>query len=278
MSLTADGHVHSEWSWDALKGSMYDTCARAVELGLPAVAFTEHVDFTPFRAGHLVNAYPDLVGEDGILRTPPFDVTGYLDSIDRCTLAFPGLRILSGMEVGQPHRHAAELREIRSQGRFDRVIGSLHCLFDGRYFAEPFELFADRAPADVFRDYLGEIPQMVRMATLLDVLAHIDYPVRAWPDDAPAFDPRDFEDEFRLALRAVALSELALEINSKVPLHPLILSWWGEVGGEKVTFGSDGHEPENLGRELAVVTAMAEAQDFVPDREPHLPWRRRKVH
>jgi histidinol phosphatase-like PHP family hydrolase len=44
--LPSDGHVHSEWSWDALAGSMEGTCARAIEVGLPAVAFTEHLDHT----------------------------------------------------------------------------------------------------------------------------------------------------------------------------------------------------------------------------------------
>jgi histidinol phosphatase-like PHP family hydrolase len=46
--LPADGHVHSEWSWDAENGSMEQTCARAVAMGLPAVAFTEHADYTPW--------------------------------------------------------------------------------------------------------------------------------------------------------------------------------------------------------------------------------------
>jgi hypothetical protein len=41
-ALPADGHVHSQWSWDALAGSMEGTCARAAEIGLPALAFTEH--------------------------------------------------------------------------------------------------------------------------------------------------------------------------------------------------------------------------------------------
>ena len=44
--LPPDGHVHSEWSWDAAGGSMERSCARAVELGLPSIAFTEHADFT----------------------------------------------------------------------------------------------------------------------------------------------------------------------------------------------------------------------------------------
>ena len=46
MVIPLDGHVHSEWSWDAIAGDMEATCARAVEIGLPAVAFTEHVDHT----------------------------------------------------------------------------------------------------------------------------------------------------------------------------------------------------------------------------------------
>ena len=45
--LPADGHVHSEWSWDAVDGSMERT-APAVAMGLPAVAFTEHADYTPW--------------------------------------------------------------------------------------------------------------------------------------------------------------------------------------------------------------------------------------
>ena len=49
--LPPDSHVHSQWSWDALAGSMEGTCQRAVEIGLPAVAFTEHADFTPWSLG-----------------------------------------------------------------------------------------------------------------------------------------------------------------------------------------------------------------------------------
>ena len=35
-----DDHTHTEWSWDARSGSMEGSCARAVELGLPSIAFT----------------------------------------------------------------------------------------------------------------------------------------------------------------------------------------------------------------------------------------------
>ncbi len=167
---------------------MDDTCARAVEMGLPAIAFTEHVDNTPFRAGYLVDNFGDLVS-DGILTAPKLDVAGYLDCVERCRAKYRNLRILTGMEVGQPHRHHDEVADLLATGTFDRVIGSLHCLTDGGEFAEPFDLIARRPADTMFRDYLTEIPHMVAESPLFTVLAHIDYPVRSWPADAKPFHP-----------------------------------------------------------------------------------------
>jgi histidinol-phosphatase (PHP family) len=47
-----DNHVHSQWSHDTgPRASMTAACERAVELGIPSVAFTEHLDFTTARPG-----------------------------------------------------------------------------------------------------------------------------------------------------------------------------------------------------------------------------------
>jgi histidinol-phosphatase (PHP family) len=271
MQLPADGHAHSQWSWDARMGSMEESCAAAVELGLPAVAFTDHLDLTPFRAGYLVENFGPLV-TDGTLTAPEFDVAGYFDCIEHCRSKYPGLRLLAGLEVGQPHHHGRELASLVGSRPFDRILGSLHCLEDDGRFAEPFELFAHRPAATVFRDYLAEIPRMVDGSELFEVFAHIDYPVRSWPDDAQPFDPRDYEDELRFALRAIAAGGRALEVSAKLPLSPLILDWWVEAGGRRVTFGSDGHEPWTLGRGLAGVAAMAESRGFRPDTRLEDPW------
>ncbi len=113
------------------------TCAQAVTQGLPAVAFTEHVDFTPFRAGFLSTSYPEFADfiADGILVAPPLDVDGYLECVQQCHEAYPDLTILTGIEVGQPHRHIDQVAALLSVGAFDRVLGSLHCLSDGGEFA-----------------------------------------------------------------------------------------------------------------------------------------------
>ncbi len=269
MQLPADGHVHTEFSWDADRGAMNATCARAVALGLPAVAFTEHVDFTPFRAGFLEPKFPDYV-TDRLLHAPPLDVPRYLNSIDRCRAAYPDLQILTGLEIGQPHLHRAEVTALLALAPFDRVIGSLHCLPDtDGTMAEPWELFPHHPPAEIFRAYLAEIPAMVNASDAFNVLGHIDYPVRSWPGP---FNPLDFEEELRNALSAVAAADRALELNTRLPLDPLILRWWREEGGQQLTSGSDAHLPEALATGLAEAAAVATAHGFGPGSSPTDPW------
>jgi histidinol-phosphatase (PHP family) len=276
--LPADSHVHSEWSWDAPLGSMERTCARAVELGLPAVAFTEHVDHTswPVLPGDLVGHehLGAFVGPDGTIVPPTMDTEGYLACLARCRDRFPDLRIISGLEIGEPHRHRAAIAPLLATGAFERVLGSLHCVPVGERFSEMPELYRTRQPGDVIREYLAEIPRLVRGTDSFAVLAHIDYPVRYWPAQAGPFDPDVFQDEYRHALRVLADSGRALEVNTRLPLHPRIVRWWREEGGEAVTFGSDAHHPAALAYGFADAAAMVEAHGFRPGAHPYDFWTR----
>lgn len=274
--LAADSHVHSEWSWDAPYGSMERTCARAVDLGLPAVAFTEHADFTTWTVdvGDLDDHLRALAAPDGSLTPPQMDLDGYLECLQRCRDRFPGLRILSGLELGEAHWHSEVAAKILEAGQFDRVLGSLHCLPVGERFFEPPDLFRQQPAAEVFRDYLAEVHRLVTGSGVFAVLAHIDYPVRYWPAHAEPFDPDAFEDEFRHALQALAAGGRALEVNTQVPLHPEIVRWWHEEGGEAITFGSDAHDPTVLASGFAEAAAMAEAHGFRAGRHPYDFWLR----
>ncbi|GIF99401.1 PHP domain-containing protein [Catellatospora citrea] len=276
--LPADSHVHSQWSWDAAVGDMEGSCARAVELGLPAIAFTEHLDHTVWTVefdgldpgAHLAK----MADPNGLLTPPAFDVPGYLAAVARCRERFPSLVVLSGLEVGEPHRHAEAVAQVLAAGPFDRVLGSVHCLPTGDGFAEPPGLYPRQQAADVMRQYLAEIAALAGQSQVFSVLAHIDYAVRYWPAQAGPFDPCAFEDEFRHALRALADSGRALEVNTKVPLHPEVVGWWRQEGGRAVTFGSDAHHPAGLGRGFGAAVAMVEAYGFRPGRHPHDLWTR----
>lgn len=276
MSLPADSHVHSEWSWDAPLGAMAATCARAVEIGLPAIAFTEHLDHTVWVATPEVldmsEHLASLAGPDGSIAPLPFDAAGYLASIAQCRERFPGLRILSGLEVGEPHWHVEATAKVLAAGPFDRVLGSVHSLPVGDAFAEPPGHFARQAAADVMRRYLAEVAELITSSDVFEVLAHIDYPLRTWPADIEPADVRAFEDEFRHALRLLADSGRTLEVNTKLPLDPDIVRWWREEGGSTVTFGSDAHFPEVLAHGFAEARDMVEAHGFRPGRDPHDYW------
>jgi histidinol-phosphatase (PHP family) len=274
LVLPADGHVHSEWSWDAETGSMERTCARALELGLPALAFTEHADLGGWAVlASDLDEYPHLrafVTEDrapgdpvgGTLRPPPLDVEGYLASVQRCRERFPDVRIISGIELGEPHRNRAAVARLLAAGQFERVLGSLHCLPDGDGFSELPNLFRQRPAADVIRDYLAELVRLIEGSDAFAVLGHIDYALRYWPASAGPFEVHAFEAEFRHALRVLADGGRTLEVNTRGRLPPEIVRWWREEGGQTVTFGSDAHDPTGLARGFSEAAALAEATGF----------------
>ena len=279
-SLPADGHVHSEWSWDARAGGggdMEGTCARAVELGLPAVAFTEHVDHITWAVtpgSDFAVFYASVIAGDGTMTPPPLDVDGYLAAVERCRHLYPGLRVLTGVEVGEPHWFADEAARLLAGGRFERVLGSLHSLsLDGEYM-EPPELFRRRPVDEVMRAYLAELHGLVVASDAFAVLAHVDYAARYWPEDAAPYDPHAFEDELRHVLRALAATDRALEVNTRLPLHPDVVSWWRDEGGRAVTFGSDAHEPVALAHGFREAADMVEAHGFRPGSDPWQAWLR----
>ncbi len=84
----------------------------------------------------------------GSLIAPEFDLDGYLECVERCRAAYPELVILSGVEMGQPHRHAAELADLLSRASLDRVLGSLHCLLDRRRARDEWREVVDEVAAD----------------------------------------------------------------------------------------------------------------------------------
>jgi len=258
---------------------MVDSCARAVQLGLGAIAFTEHADFDNRRIDEHQRALlgPHLrrhLRLDGVLAPPELDLAGYLDCLQGCRERFPRLRVLTGVELSEPHWHPERTADLLGSAQIDRALGSVHSLRspDGD---RPVELmFADRPPHDVLRDYLAEVLRLVESPAPFHILAHVDYAVRYWPAAAAPFRPADFEDELRGVLRALAASGRALEINTQVPLTPELIGWWAECGGGRVSFGSDAHRPGDVANGFAAAADAAADAGFRAGREPvDLWWR-----
>jgi len=271
--LPADNHVHSQWSYDTFgRASMVAGCERALELGLPAVAFTEHLDFSDYGPGDAIAAAGIRPGWWDAMR--PLDVTGYLASIEECRHRFPSLRILSGVEAGEPHLFAGSVDAVLAAGSFDRVLGSLHALAWEGGQVNSSSLFRILEPAEVMRRYLAEVVALVEGSGAFEILAHLDYPRRHWPASAGPYAESAFEPEYRAVLRALASSGRVLEINTFSPLASVtLLRWWREEGGRAVSFGSDAHVASRVGDKFRRAVEIAEAAGFGRGRDPAGFWR-----
>jgi histidinol-phosphatase (PHP family) len=275
LMLPTDNHVHSRWSWDtAGSSSMELACARAVELGLPGLAFTEHVDFTAWHAGDAGSHRGHAVGPRP--RVQPFDVAGYSADLARCREAFPQLRILSGIEAGEPHLFSSGVAAVLGSGDFDRVLGSLHAIeYNGELQFVDDTLFGRLDARELMRRYFEELLVLVESSSVFGVLAHCDYARRYWPARAGDYREAEFEECYQAVFRALATSGRALEINTRGPLASVeLVHWWRQSGGDAVSFGSDAHDPYSVGNRFAVAVDIVEAAGFRPGRDRFDFWRR----
>jgi histidinol-phosphatase (PHP family) len=271
--VPADNHVHTRWSWDTADSStMRRACERAVAVGLPSIAFTEHLDFTVWHED-------DAATSQGLVdRHPahqlPIDVDGYFAELAECRDRFPELRILSGVETGEPHLFAASVAAHLRSNPVDRVLGSLHSLsLDGRLVGVGRLLYVN--PAETMRRYLSEVVTMIESSDVFQVLAHVDFPRRYWPGGTDRYVEKSYEEEYRAVFRALATTGRALEVNTSSPLASVDqVRWFHEEGGEAVSFGSDAHAPAAVGQHFDLAVDVVEAAGFRPGRDRFDFWRR----
>jgi histidinol-phosphatase (PHP family) len=252
---------------------MRATCARAVQIGLRSLAFTEHADFTPWQL-HDAEVPPGVRGRvspGGTFLGEPLDVEGYLECLEGCRRQFPELRILSGVELSEPHWHPAGTADLLACADFDPCLGSVHALpdlraepVDSHAYVEVVQAYEQGPPIDIVRAYLIEVAALAASDQPFTVLAHLNYPLRFWPVTAPGPRPEELEDEHGQRWKRWRHPGGHWKMNTNLPLAPRILQWWREAGGETLSFGSDAHEPDRLAREFHDTAAMVAAHGSVP--------------
>lgn len=242
---------------------MEKSCERALEVGLPAIAFTEHADWALVHEGqHAV------------------DMHGYLEAVQRCRLKFPDLRILTGVELGEPHWFPAETKAILDAGPLDIVVGSIHSIHldGGLVDASQFRTHNHIDFPAAVREYFAEVTVMLESDQPFETLAHVDYPKRYWADGIAPYREEDYEEEIRGVLKAAARTGRVLEVNTTRgnTLCPdlTVVRWWRELGGQAVQYGSDAHQPDKVAEGFRVATQMVESAGFKPARDPVSLWRR----
>lgn len=248
MPIPIDYHMHTHFSCDS-HATMAAMCQAAVDKGVAEVGFTEHYDL-----------HPNETDCRDSFRLEPWSA-----ELEACRAEFAGrLTIRAGIEIGEPHLFAAEARAMLARYPFDYALGSLHWVGSNSVFDRAYY---ERNPAEVtFPAFFEELERMTRVGGF-EILSHFDVPVRKAFPVYHRYDPKDYEDYIRPVLRNCVAQGLALDLNTaalrrraKVLTPGLdILRWYVELGGERVTLGSDAHEPPQVGSHLVDAMDIARA-------------------
>jgi HisJ family histidinol phosphate phosphatase len=247
----------------------------AAEAGLAGFAFTEHVFH--LEEARAANAYLGTRW-DAELEGPPTSVARYLDDVARAAAAVPAVAVTVGVELehwpDDPAVAAAQAAFLDAQaGRWDVVLGSVHCL---RGDLSIFDPAMPLSPREAWADYLDRLEDAVAHGGY-DVVTH---PVRLAVSrrETPADVPERLE---RLAQLA-AETGTALEVNgSDLRMHAdLVELLCGAIAraGAPVSLGSDAHYPNRVGGvraglELLRAAGVRSAVDYErrPSRDVQLP-------
>jgi histidinol-phosphatase (PHP family) len=244
--IPLDYHMHTNFSEDA-EDTPEAMCQRAIQLGVPEIGFSEHWDVGPYE------------------KNPRFFKleTWYAELQRLRGLSTGQLIIRAGIEIAEPHLYSLETAEVLGRAPFDYVIGSVH--FDGPNFMFNGEYFNTHTADEVYSSYFSEMDRMVRTAEI-DIVAHFDIPARA---GKPIFgyEPARYEEKIRSALKTIIERGLALDINVSglrkpaqiIMPDPLILKWYAEMGGQRVTLGSDAHRIAEVSLHLEQAIAAIQA-------------------
>ena len=268
--MLVDLHSHTISSPDG-HDTIETMAARADELGIDILGITDHCD------AMATLPYLGFFSEDS--GHPKFYEEEMRERFwNARNNGTHRVKLLSGIELGEPHLRAQETREVLIRNPFDVVLGSVHTFLKD---CEPDRIdFDEIHPNEVMRYYLRELYDMVKLGGI-DVLCHLDYPLRylpPYPGFAQSMLP--FEEEIRSILKLAVHKGIAMEINGKsyrngsFLLEPFLLDWYREAGGEYLSYGSDSHRANQLLRSYEEAKAYALAHQinyfvYFEKRRPH---------
>lgn len=264
QTAVADYHMHSNVSPDG-HASMEDMCLAALRMGLKEVAVTDHyecykpkIPYNPF-AGNYIETY--------------------FKKLERCRAKFARkLRIRAGIELGQSFIDLKTEQQILKHYSYDYVIGSMHKINN----TDLVEV--DYPSEDVDAWCKTNLQNLLRMAeeSDFDCLGHVDLIKRYAANRGVKVDLYTYREELSQVFERLIKRGKGIEINTsslrqaaKEAMPSLqILKLYRSLGGKILTFGSDAHRPDDVGKGLDTALCMAKEAGFTEialfeNRQPH---------
>ena len=251
-----DMHTHTDCSHDS-RQPIGELCAAAVAAGMAGVAVTNHSD-TPYSHEH-----GDFARLERSIRTCREAAQQYAGQLE----------ILSGVEIGEPLWHPENTRTVLGLGEYDVVLASVHgqledgvCVYLGD---RDIPAWSKTRLDGYLRRYLSDLAEAAETADY-DILAHLDIPLRYINGKAGhGMELQNYADLVDTVLRTVIRRGKTLEVNTsglaagwRCMPELAVMQRYYELGGRRISVGSDAHASANVACGLAQTVQQLQAIGF----------------
>ena len=234
-----DFHTHSHYSPDA-NAQMKDMIDAAINKGITDLAFTDHVDLDAD-----VEHYP---------QNWDFDRDDFFRTLNDFKSQYAGqINLYHGLEIGiQPHL-TLENYKIATDHTYDFIIASVHAVERHDLYHKTF--FKKYDDVQTVRKYYMDLLTCINTFDEYSVIGHLDLYLRYKPELAKV-PLDDYRDLIELIFKKLIAQGKGIELNAggfryglgHFNPHLDLLKLYHEMHGEIITYGSDAHSTDFLGK------------------------------
>lgn len=238
MKLLTDMHTHSTYSFDG-RSELKDMLETAQKNGIAFYGVSDH-----FNYDYILSNFCEEEAEKIKHENPE----NYFHKARHAQEDYAGvMNVIVGAEFGYSDDKAAQekYQAVIKKYSPDFVINSVHGE-GGKDYAR-YEFTGDKST--VYKEYLALIRRSLDAPYPYDIIGHIGYVARYVPFEDKELSLLEFGKEIDDILTAIIQKDKILEVNSsnkKLAQRTLpaenILRRYYELGGRKISFGSDAHD------------------------------------
>ena len=264
-----DVHNHSAHSHDG-KASLSEMLEAAQKKGVMFYGVSEHFDYD------VTKVRPETKKLFGI------DEEAYFHDARHLQEDYAGvLNVLVGAEFSFSYDKGAENSYLETYEKYrpDFIVNSVHTHQSYDYYYTSKE--EKRPKQVVYREYLNNVRSSLEVPYPYDIVGHMGYITRYACYEDKRMTLEEFGKEIDDILLTIIKKDKILEINSSnksgvsrfLPSDEIIERYY-ELGGRKVSYGSDAHAPDRILDKREDVVALLKRIGFtyitVPCKGEHI--------